>query len=224
MSLTLTNKGRFVLIIINCKIGGFISIRYNELRDLTGDLLAEVCHDVTIEPQLTPLTGGWLSRKSSNKNDDACLDVSARGFWQRGDKAFLDYKGLQPISQVVLKARFECSTQMKKKRRESTVIIRQIEHASFTPLVFTCFGGMAWEYQMFYKRLSKILAEKKKVKYEFSNQLGKNEIIDESTAYHNFMSTMFTLTKTKNGCECCRYRYRGSLCWSRHWTLNVTIT
>ena len=53
--------------LLNCKIGGFVSIRHNELRDLTGYLLAEVCHDVKIKPQLTPLTGERLSHKSSNK-------------------------------------------------------------------------------------------------------------------------------------------------------------
>ena len=61
---------------LNCKIGGFVSIRHNELKDLSGDLLAEVCNDVKIEPQLTSLTGERLSHKSSNKNDDARLDVS----------------------------------------------------------------------------------------------------------------------------------------------------
>uniref|UniRef100_A0A1X7TEM9 Uncharacterized protein n=1 Tax=Amphimedon queenslandica TaxID=400682 RepID=A0A1X7TEM9_AMPQE len=42
---------------LNCKCGGFPSIRHNELRDITADLLTEVCHNVLIEPPLQPITG-----------------------------------------------------------------------------------------------------------------------------------------------------------------------
>ena len=37
----------------------------------------------------------------------------------------------------------------------------EIEHGSFTPLVFSCFGGMSRECSYFYKRLSEKLAEKR---------------------------------------------------------------
>ena len=40
-----------------CPNGGFPSIRHNEVRDLTADLLTEVCHDVEIEPKMQELTG-----------------------------------------------------------------------------------------------------------------------------------------------------------------------
>ena len=35
---------------MNCKRGGFLFIRHNELRDITAELLIEVCPDVMIEP------------------------------------------------------------------------------------------------------------------------------------------------------------------------------
>ena len=35
-----------------CKIGGFVSLRHNELRDLTGKMLKEVCKNVEIEALL----------------------------------------------------------------------------------------------------------------------------------------------------------------------------
>ena len=40
-----------------CKTGGFISLRHNELRDLTGNMLTEACRNVEVEPLLQPLTG-----------------------------------------------------------------------------------------------------------------------------------------------------------------------
>ena len=46
---------------LSCPKGGFPSIRHNEVRDLTAILLTEVCHNVSIEPDLQPLTGEQLS-------------------------------------------------------------------------------------------------------------------------------------------------------------------
>ena len=64
-----------------CPCGGFPSIRHNELRDITAELLTEVCHSVGVEPTLQPLTGEQLSYRSANVEDGARLDVVAEGFW-----------------------------------------------------------------------------------------------------------------------------------------------
>ena len=48
------------------------------------------------------------------------------------------------------------------KKRQYNERILQVEHGSFTPLVFSCMGGMAKECSMFYKRLSEEIAEKQK--------------------------------------------------------------
>ena len=140
-----------------------MTIRHNELRNLTGELLAEVCYDIKIEPQLTPLTGEKLSHKSSNQSDDARLDVPARGFSQRGGKAFLDIRVYNPLAKSYSSQDLNAAHRRNEteKKRQYGDRIRQIEHASFNPLVFTCFGGMAWECQMFNKRLSELLAEKR---------------------------------------------------------------
>ena len=37
---------------LNCKKGGYVSMRHNRVRDLEADLMREVCHDVQIEPEL----------------------------------------------------------------------------------------------------------------------------------------------------------------------------
>ena len=37
---------------LSCPKGGFPSIRHNEVRDITAELLSEVCHDVEVEPHL----------------------------------------------------------------------------------------------------------------------------------------------------------------------------
>ena len=63
-----------------CQRLGFPTIHHNEVRDLVGYLLSEVCHNVAIEPQLAQLSGEVFSATSTNTADDARVDVCARGF------------------------------------------------------------------------------------------------------------------------------------------------
>ena len=37
---------------MSCKKGGFVIQRHNEIEDVTAELMAEVCKDVEVEPQL----------------------------------------------------------------------------------------------------------------------------------------------------------------------------
>ncbi len=57
----------------------FPSIRHNEIMDITADLLTEICHDVSVEPDLKPLTGETLAHRTANISDGARLDVSMKG-------------------------------------------------------------------------------------------------------------------------------------------------
>ena len=69
---------------LNCKKGGFISSRHNEVRRITADLLREVCIDVEEEPLLQEITGEVFKRKTTKVDKEERLDISARGFWMRG--------------------------------------------------------------------------------------------------------------------------------------------
>ena len=60
---------------------GLTFIRHNKLRDLTANLLHEVCCDVAVEPPIQPLTGEALVPASANLRDDARADICARDFW-----------------------------------------------------------------------------------------------------------------------------------------------
>ena len=77
---------------MNCKKGGFIHMRHNDLRDLEACLLSEVCKDVAIKPLLLPLTGEELSLSTSNYEDSARLDLKARGFYRPAQTAFFDVR------------------------------------------------------------------------------------------------------------------------------------
>ena len=63
-----------------CELGGFITQRHNELRDLKAEFLSMVCSDIEIEPVLQNIFGEHLNR-GSNEAQDSRLDIHARGFW-----------------------------------------------------------------------------------------------------------------------------------------------
>ena len=46
------------------------------------------------------------------------------------------------------------------KKRKYVEFVLDVEGGTFTPLVFSVFGGIGQECQMFYKRLCLLLAEK----------------------------------------------------------------
>ena len=78
-------------------MGGYPSIRHNEIRDLTAELLTEVCHFVSIEPHLQSAEGEAFRGASANSNDGAHLDIAVNGFWGgRLKRAFFDVRVFNP--------------------------------------------------------------------------------------------------------------------------------
>ena len=75
-----------------CSFGGYPTIRHNELRDIIGSLLSEVCHDVAIEPRLQPLNGEVFRSKTTTSAPEARADVRATGFWTKREDAFFDIR------------------------------------------------------------------------------------------------------------------------------------
>ena len=61
---------------LQCK-GGFPSLRHNEVPDLTAQMMSEVCNNVSVEPQLQPLSGEALRFKTANSDSNARLDIAA---------------------------------------------------------------------------------------------------------------------------------------------------
>ena len=148
---------------MTCKKGGFICIRHDEVRDLTANMLKEVCHDVSTEPTLLPLEGEHLQYRTANTTNEARVDISARGFWTRGQKAFFDVRIFDPTATCHRELSLEaahCRNEQEKERAYGERI-RQVDHGTFTPLVFTTSGGMGPKAKGFYSRLADLMAEKK---------------------------------------------------------------
>ena len=129
---------------LNCPTGGFPAARHNKVRDLLASLLTEVCRDVAVEPVLQPITGETFQRRSTSTENSAHLDIRARGFWgSRSESAFFDVRIFNPNAPSnhtsSSAACYRCHEQAKRNLYEEC--IHEVEHASFTPLVFMTSGG-----------------------------------------------------------------------------------
>ena len=148
---------------ISCHYGGFPSIRHNKLRDLTAHLLTEVCSNVGVEPALQPLGGERMDHRTANSEDNARLDIKADNFWNRDrQSAFFDMRVFNPLApsyrNQTLTSCYRRNEQ--EKRRAYDQRVREIEHGSFTPLVFSASGGMGPAARVFYKKLASMSATK----------------------------------------------------------------
>ena len=140
---------------LTCKNGGFVNIRHNTVRDTTHSLLKEVCKDVQTEPALLPVTGEDLP-PGTNISDGARQDLSALGFWLPLNRAFFDVRVVNPLAQTNAAKKIPIMYRHHEgaKKREYLARILQVEKGSFSPLIFSCTGGMAPEASRFIKELA----------------------------------------------------------------------
>ena len=153
---------------LSCPRGGFPSIRHNELRDLTASVLKETCHGVATEPSLQPITSETFNAATVNTQEGARLDIVANGFWGGAfERAFFDVRVFNPFApsnrHSSLASSYRHHESLKKRHYERRV--REVEHSSFTPLVFSLTGGLGPAATAFYKRLSSQLSDKWKQPY-----------------------------------------------------------
>ena len=150
-----------------CKIGGYVSMRHNHLRDTTAELLRshQICKDVETEPHLIPLNGETLPPGTTTTA--AQLDVCARNLWTLLAKAFVDVRVFHPQAPTnsckSIPAMYQSHEQEKKHKYNSRVI--NVERATFTPLVFSTSGGMGPEAATFYKRVADKISMKTQQRY-----------------------------------------------------------
>ena len=83
----------------SCSKGAYPSIRHDKIRDITAQLLTEVCHSVEVEPHLQTLTGETFNERTANTEDNARLDIKAQGFWgSKRESTFFDVRVFNPYA------------------------------------------------------------------------------------------------------------------------------
>jgi len=125
--------------------------------------MSGVTHNVQLQPQLHPLSGENLHYCSAIQDDDARVDIRASGFWRcLHHHTFFDVRVFNCLaasnSSSTLATVFRKHELEKCRAYEER--IREVEHGSFTPLVFSTSGGMGKAATTTYKHLARLLSEK----------------------------------------------------------------
>jgi hypothetical protein len=145
---------------LNCKLGGYVNMRHNNIRDLEATLLRPICRDVKIEPKLMPL--GYTGTQSTKIEDGARPDVSAVGLWSPMERTFLDVRviHLNSPSYIGTTPAQLYKNNENAKKREYNDRIMHVEKGSFTPLIYSTTGGMGAECTRHHKRVAELISKK----------------------------------------------------------------
>ena len=142
-------------------------MRHDEATTFLAKCMKEVHRDVEVGPTLLLLMGESFNHRSANTEPDARVDIRCRGFWIDGQSAFFDTRVFYPHapsyrskSLKSLYRRFEMD-----KKREYGERIREVEHGSFTPLVFSSCGGIGPEAKIAVSSLAAAMAERRDEPY-----------------------------------------------------------
>ena len=104
-----------------------------------------------------------MNGASTLRDDGIRLDIAVDGFWGASrEREYLDIRVFNPFA---VSTRHQSLSSMyraqkNEKKRQCSERVREVEHASFTPLVLSATGGWAREASVFYKRLASLLADK----------------------------------------------------------------
>ena len=112
---------------------------------------------------LTPLSGEELQGRTSNSSNEARIDIRTRGLWERGQQAFFDLRVFDPHAcRYRNNSLQQCHVMNEQeKKRAYNERILQIDHGTFTPLVFSINGSMGRKCQKSYSRLAQMRSEKR---------------------------------------------------------------
>ena len=115
---------------------------------------------------LTPLTGENFPL-STITTDEARVDVAARGVWTKGQMAFFDVRVFNPTAKSYLNSDLSSAhkTNEQAKKRSYNRRVLSVDQGSFTPLVFSCYGGMSKECKTFYNRIAGRISEKRNINF-----------------------------------------------------------
>jgi len=153
---------------MDCKLGGYPSLRHDEVRNVTATMLREVAHDVALEPSLQPLSGETFNLKSVTTDAQARVDVAASGLWGgRFERTFIDVRVFNPWApsnqKPTLAAAYDFQERVKRRKYQHRILT--VEHGSFVPAVFSTTGGQSKASSALYGRIASMMADKRREPY-----------------------------------------------------------
>ena len=116
----------------------------------------------------TPMSFSSIADVSGTTADGAGPDISSRGLWSTFERTFYDVRVMQPNAPSYKSS--SPSTLYAKHEREKIVKynnqVLTVEKGSFTPLVYSTFGGWAPQAVRYHKRLAELVANKRNESYK----------------------------------------------------------
>ena len=122
-----------------------------------------MCADVSIEPHLVQVTEDETT--STNREDAARLDIAARDSWRSSQRAFFDIRVFNANAQSNISSNIEetFSHHEREKARQYSDRIVNVEHGSFTPLIFSTHGDYSQLTSRFIYQLAKLISQKRNI-------------------------------------------------------------
>ena len=155
---------------LDCKKGGLVTARHDEIRDELRDLLAHVFSPSRIrcEPMINPApmrangtkTHVPCASSSSDSLNADRGDLLVRGFWEKSTDTIIDVRvtNLDSKSYKNLSPKKALERQEKEKKKKYCKPCEN-QRRHFTPFVVSTDGMFGFEARAFLKRLAKLLAE-----------------------------------------------------------------
>eukprot|EP00731_Ephydatia_muelleri_P003101 Em0001g3101a len=139
----------------DCKKGGLVILRHNEIRDCIGDLASQVWPQVIKEPIVNEAT-------ATSSDPGLRLDLGIRGVWQPQVEALFDVRVIDTDAAPshchrAPNAILESSSQEKKRMYKKAVEDRR---GTFTPFVLSVDGLLHKEASHFIKHMATALSSK----------------------------------------------------------------
>lgn len=175
----------------SCLYGGFPTLRHNDVRDLTAELMKPITWNLTLEPTLQTLSGETFNSRSCCISEDARADIKADGFWDnRFQSTYFDVRVFNPFSKSYrnksLTSLYRQHEQEKLRKYEER--ITHVEHGSFTPLVFTTSGGLSPITTTAFKRICRPVIRPKVERW-----VSHNNVMDPMQAVVRPRSCLYSL-------------------------------
>lgn len=112
--------------------GGCVHKRHDKMRDLLAKITTEILSDVEFKPYCHKPTGKQLPAANTNTKNEAILDLSICGFWQRGKQTFFYMRICNPFALLSNRnQKLHIVFKSIEARRKYARVLLEIKHGTF---------------------------------------------------------------------------------------------
>ncbi len=149
---------------LSCLKGGFVHQRHDEIRDLFGQTATEILTTWRLNQtfSFTLVSNSMRQQTGKTKQDWISVLVASGNVVNEHSSMYGVFNPFAPsYRNQKLSTAFSANEREKKRAYAERIV--NVEHGSFTPLVFTPYGGSSRETEIFIAVLASSIAEKRKL-------------------------------------------------------------